>query len=91
MAKLPPSVIVSSGIPLTTGGSLTPVTLNQAASESLRPPVSLAWNVIVSAPVQFTSGTVIFARRFASIATIRSVLPLYVHVISSSRSSASTT
>ena len=52
------------GYSVTTGGSLTFVTVNVAGSSSHNPPGSVALNVIVSEPYQSALGIVIVATRF---------------------------
>ena len=84
-----PSGIVWSGMSVIIGLSFIGVTVNVAASEPESPSVSVAMNVIVSAPFQLIDGVVIVAIWSVSIVIISSSSPVYVHVKSSSGSSMS--
>ncbi len=77
---------------LTTGGSLTGFTVNVAGSLSESKVGSVAVKVIVSLPFQLSSGVETVATcDDGSMETIKSLLPEYVQVISSSELSASVT
>jgi len=67
------------------------LTVKVAGSSSDRSPGSVAVNVMVSMPYQSGSGIPIVATRLTSIVTVRSVLPEYVQLISSSVLSGSST
>ena len=58
----------------TTGGLFTTVTVNVAASLSLKPPRSVAVNVIASEPVQSAEGVLIVATLLTML-TVKSVFP----------------
>ena len=74
--KVSPSVMVWSGISLTTGASFTALTVKVAGSSSKRLPGSVALKVIVSEPYQSASGMPMVATRVPSIVTVSSPLPL---------------
>ena len=76
VVNVAPSATVWFGISVTTGASLTAVTVNVAGSESVSEPKSVAVNVIVSLPFQSTSSGVIVAILPPSIEILRLTSPV---------------
>ena len=88
--KVDPSGMVWSGMLVTFGGSFIGVTVNVALSESVRFPVSVAVNVMVSAPFQSGSGIPMVAIRLVMV-IVSDVFPVVVQVMLLSGSSTSVT